>query len=214
MLPSAEFLGVWAFLGVNIASPGPNVINTITTAMNGGRTAGIASAAGVGIGIGLWCVGTSFGLVAVFALWPSAQVVLTVVALCLLCGFAWRYLGAALAGFRGRRSGIVWSDRVQGTRAAFLKSLAVNVMNPKALTSWLAVLSVFPLARAGAGDIGVLCLGSMMLSFAIHAVYAALFSTEAALRFYQRRGWVLSGVAGVFFVIVAGGLALHLAGVA
>ncbi len=210
----AEFLGVWAFLGVNIAAPGPNVINTITTAMNGGRSAGMASAAGVAVGIGLWCLGMSFGMAAVFALWPRAQTVLTLVALCLLCGFAWRYLGAAVAGFRGQRGGIAQVDRVDGVRAAFLRSLGVNVLNPKALTSWLAVLAVFPVARAGSGDIAVLCLGAMALSSAIHAVYAVLFSTPAALRFYQRRGWVLSGVAGVFFATVAAGLGLRLVGLA
>ncbi len=210
MLPLAEFLGVWAFLGVNIASPGPNVINTITTAMNGGRSAGMASAAGVGIGIGLWCLGMSFGMSALFALWPPAQVVLTLVALALLCSFAWRYLRAALAGFRGQGRALAQGGRAAGMRMAFLRSLAVNVMNPKALTSWLAVLSVFPVARAGLLDIGVLCLGAMGLSATIHAVYATLFSTEAALRFYQRRGWILSGVAGVFFVTVAAGLAWRL----
>jgi threonine/homoserine/homoserine lactone efflux protein len=214
MLPLAEFLGVWAFLGVNIASPGPNVINTITTAMTGGRASGMASALGVGVGVGLWCLGMSFGMAAVFALWPPAQVVLTGVAVILLCGFAWRYLGTALAGFRGRAAVARPVTGIAGPRAAFLRSLAVNAMNPKALTSWLAVLSVFPIARAGDGDIAVLCLGAMALSFAIHAVYATLFSTGSALRLYQRFGWVLSGAAGLFFATVATGLVLHETGLA
>ena len=214
MLPLSEFLGVWAFLGVNIASPGPNVINTITTAMHGGRSAGMASAAGVALGIGLWCLAMSFGVAAVFALWPPAQGLLTLLAMLLLCGFSWRYLAAAVAGFRGQRSGVARRAPMAGLRASFLRSLGVNVMNPKALTSWLAVLSLFPVARAGRADIAVLCLGAMAMSFSIHTAYATLFSTEAALRFYQRRGWVLSGVSGVFFASVATGLGLRLAGLA
>lgn len=209
-LPLSEFLTVWVFLGVNILSPGPNVINTIATAMGGGRGAGMASAAGVGLGIGFWCLGTALGMAAVFAVVPGAQLALTLVALGLLLWFAWRYLRAALAGWRGIRHGMPPALPPEGAMRAFARSLAVNALNPKALTTWLAILTIFPLARAGAGDLALLCAGACALSFTIHTGYALVFSTPGAARFYLRWGWAISGAAAVFFASVAVRLAAGL----
>jgi len=206
-LPLHEFLAVWGFLAVNILSPGPNVINTIATAMGGGARAGLASALGVGIGIGGWCLGMSLGMAAVFKAVPGAQVALTLVALCLLLWFASRYLREAWAGWRGQRRGLPAALPKDGFRSAFLRSLTVNALNPKALTGWLAVLSIFPVARATVGDIAVLWAGTSAVAMAIHTGYALAFATPAAARFYLRSGWVISGAAGLFFSAVAIGLA-------
>ncbi len=211
-LSAGDFLGVWLFLGVNILSPGPNVINTIATAMGGGRRAGMGSALGVGLGIGIWCLGMSLGMGAVFAAVPQARAVLTVVALGLLALFARRYFAAAFAGWRGQRRGLPDRLPMMGMRAAFLRSLTVNALNPKALTSWITILTLFPLARARGADIVVLCAGACALSFSIHAGYTLLFSTAPAARFYLRWGWAISAAAGCFFTAVGVKLALGLIG--
>ncbi len=101
-LPLTQFVTVWGFLAVNIASPGPNVLNTIATAMGSGRIAGLGSAAAVGFGVALWCLGMTLGLAAVFAALPVAQTALTLLAAGLLAWFSSRYLRAAWAGMRGR----------------------------------------------------------------------------------------------------------------
>jgi hypothetical protein len=100
-LPLGAFLTVWTILALNILSPGPNVLNTITTAMGSGRAAGLASAAAVGLGIGLWCLGMSLGMAAVFAVVPYAQETLTVMAAGLLSGSR-RNTSARAAGWTGR----------------------------------------------------------------------------------------------------------------
>lgn len=205
-LPLHEFLAVWGFLAVNILSPGPNVINTIATAMGGGARAGIASALGVGLGIGGWCLGMSLGMAAVFAAVPGAKGALTLVAVGLLLWFAARYLRAAWDGWSGQRRGLPAALPRDGFRSAFLRSLTVNALNPKALTSWLAVLAIFPVARASGGDIAVLWAGTSTVAMAIHTGYALAFSTPAAARLYLRAAWAISGAAGLFFAAVAFGL--------
>jgi threonine/homoserine/homoserine lactone efflux protein len=119
-LPLGAFLTVWAILALNIASPGPNVLNTITTAMGSGRAAGLASAAAVGIGIGLWCLGMSLGMAAVFRVVPYAQDTLTLMAAGLLVWFAMRYLRAGFA-MVGREPSLRGLGGL-GPRAAFLRS--------------------------------------------------------------------------------------------
>jgi threonine/homoserine/homoserine lactone efflux protein len=201
-LPLAQFVTVWAFLAVNIASPGPNVLNTIATAMGSGRVAGMGSAVAVGFGVALWCLGMTLGLAAVFAALPLAQTLLTLVAAGLLGWFASRNLRASWAGLRGA-PGLPGAAAGLGFAAGFRRSLLVNVLNPKALTSWLAILTFFPVASASASDIALLCVGASVIATGLHTIYALVFSTPAAARLYLRAGWALSGFAGLFFGVFA-----------
>lgn len=205
-LPLAEFVAVWLFLAANIASPGPNVLNTVALAMGSGRMAGLGSACGVGLGIGLWCLSMILGLAAVIRVVPGAERALMWAAVGLLALFSWRYLRAALAGYRARGMAMPEGKAGAGFGTGFRRALAVIAVNPKALTSWLAVLGMFPVAEAQGGDVALLCLGACLLSFSIHATYMILFSTAPALRFYLRAGWLLQGMAGVLFA----GFALRL----
>lgn len=208
-LPLAQFATVWAFLALNIASPGPNVLNTIALALGSGRIAAIGSACGVGLGISVWCLGMSLGMAGLFVAVPPMKIAMTVLAVGLLGLFSTRYLRAAWAGWRGgpaliSRGGLsFWGG--------FRRSLAVNALNPKALTSWLAVLSLFPVARATPGDLALLCAGACTIAFGLHAAYALAFSTPAAARIYGRIGWAISGAAGLFFAVFAVKLAMTLA---
>lgn len=202
-LPLADFLPVWGFLAANIVSPGPNVLTTIALSMGSGRAAGMGSACGVGLGIGMWCLGMTLGVSAILRVVPDLQRLLTLAAVGLLLWFALRYLRAAWAGWRAHTmrlppasEGLVWAD-------GFRRALLVNAINPKALTSWLAVLGLFPITRADAGDIALLCVGACVLSFAIHSGYTLAFSTAAAARAYLRAGWLLQAAAGLLFTIFA-----------
>lgn len=206
-VPFSSFVTVWGLLAMNIASPGPNVLNTIATAMGSGRAAAIGSAAGVGIGVSLWCLAITLGVASVFALWPWAQVALTIAAIALLARFSWRYLGNAWRGYRTRQT--AGPHGVAGLSAgkALRRSLAINALNPKALTTWLAILTIFPVAAAGPGDIAILCAGAAAVALGLHLLYALVFSTPLAARAYLRAAWVLSLAAGLFFA----GFALRIA---
>jgi threonine/homoserine/homoserine lactone efflux protein len=198
-LPIGAFLTVWTILALNILSPGPNVLNTITTAMGSGRAAGLASAAAVGLGIGLWCLSMSLGMAALFAVVPHAEEALTVMAAGLLVWFATKYVRAGLHGISGREvslRGVAGLD----VRASFLRSLAVNATNPKAMTTWIAILGIFPTASASAADIALLTAGACALSLSIHTVYAAVFSTRHAAAFYLRAAPVINLGVGAFFI--------------
>lgn len=209
-LPWEPFVTVWSLLAVNILSPGPNVLNTIATAMGSGRVAGIGSALGVGFGIGIWCLSMALGMAGLFTLFPVARILLTAVAIGLLTYFALRYLVAARAGYSGQRRGLPGEREGLTLGSGFRRSLLVNAMNPKALTTWLAILAIFPAARAGAGDMALLCVGACALSFTIHTGYALAFSTVTAARIYLRWAWAISGATGLFFLGFAARIAAGL----
>ncbi|MFN3953951.1 MAG: LysE family translocator [Pararhodobacter sp.] len=217
-VPLAEFVTVWSILALNIAAPGPNVLNTIAAAIGSGRAAGLASAAGVGFGIGLWCLGMSLGMAAIFAALPLAKQAMTLLAAGLLLWFASRFLAQAQLGFaagplaeRGMDAGIAegaaFPARAPATatalRAAFLRSFSINAANPKALTTWLAVLAIFPVARAGPADLALLCAGACALSLGIHAAYALAFSAPPAARAYLRLAPAINLAVALFFALFA-----------
>lgn len=204
-----SFLTVWAFIGANVLSPGPNVMNTITTAMGSGRAAGLAAAAGVGVGIIAWCLAMSLGAAALFAVFPVAQTALRLLGAALLIWFASRYLRSAWRGFHRQPVALKGVGGL-GNRAAFLRSLSVIALNPKALTTWLFVLSIFPVVKAGPGDIAVLAAGTVLVASGIHALYALLFSTRPAAAAYLRAAPYINCAVGLFFLFVATELLLSL----
>jgi threonine/homoserine/homoserine lactone efflux protein len=196
-LPVGVFLTVWSILALNILSPGPTVLNTITTAMGSGRPAGLSAAVAVGLGSGLWCLGMSLGMAAVFALVPGSREALTLMAAGLLVYFAVRYLRAAF--FVEIREAQLRARGGQNLAASFARSFSIVASNPKALTTWLAILGIFPVAGAAPADVAVLTAGAAAISAAIHTGYALVFSMPPAAVLYLRAAPVINGLVGVFF---------------
>nr|WP_246413582.1 LysE family translocator [Rubricella aquisinus] len=196
-MPLAEFIAVWVFFGINILSPGPNVLNTIGTAMGSGRRAGLACAIAVGPGVAIWSLATVLGVAALFRVVPWAETLLTGIGAALLIWFATRFFKRA----RARVS--VDATKGMSARRAFLGSLAILATNPKAMTTWLVILSVFPVDRATPGDMALLVVGSSILAVTGHVFYALMFSTRPAARIYARWAPVVNAGVGVFFLFVA-----------
>ncbi|MGB0498898.1 MAG: LysE family translocator [Rubricella sp.] len=196
----ADFAAVWGFFFLNIMSPGPNVLNTIGTAMGSGRRAGIAAALAVGPGVLLWAVAAVLGIATLLRAGPWAEIAITALAVCLLVWFATRYLRRAFARTETE------AKRGLSVRAAALASLGILATNPKAMTSWIIILSLFPAAEAGLADYLVLVAGAALLAMGGHVFYAVVFSTRPAAALYARAAPAINGGVGVFFLIVAAGL--------
>lgn len=209
-LPWGQLGFVWGFFALNVLSPGPNVFNTIGIALGSGRRAGLGAAIGVGPGVALWGVAAVLGISALFAVWPAAQTLLTLAGGLLLLVFGSRYLRRAMA--RG-------GDRVHARRgitpaAAFLATLAVLATNPKALTTWLLILSLFPAGETPPLARVVLVAGMAAIATTIHIGYALLFSTRAAAAIYARAAPVIDAGVGLFFLTVGVRIIAGLAGLA
>lgn len=210
-LPASAFLAVWGFLALNILTPGPNVLNTVTLAIGSGRRAGLGAALGTGAGFAVWSVGAMLGLAALLAAAPRARLGLSLLAAGLLVWFALRHLAAARAGFAARRRGAPASPPGRaglGPGAGFARAVGVLMTNPKALTTWLAVAGLFPVTQAGPGDLALFCLGCAGLGAGIHAIYALVFSTAPAARAWLRAAPALNLGVGLFFLGFAARLAL------
>lgn len=207
-LPWKQLLTVWGFFALNVLSPGPNVFNTIGIALGSGRRAGIGAALGVAPGVGLWGTAAVLGISALFAVWPATQLALTAAGGGLLLVFGTRYLRRGLS--RGAQR--VHAQAAITPARAFMATLAVMATNPKALTTWLVILSLFPAGSTPPLARVVLVAGMAMIATLLHIGYALIFSTRAAAAIYGRAAPVIDAAVGVFFLAVGLRLLAGLAG--
>lgn len=207
--PWPEIATALAFFGANVLSPGPNVFNTIAIALGSGRRAALAVVPAVALGVLIWSSAAVLGAAVLFRQFPAARTALTALGGALLVWFALRYL----------RRAWFWSDaigrnRVVTPREAFAISLGILATNPKALTTWLVLVSIFPADRAGSLGLAAMILGAVAVASLGHLTYGLAFSTRHAARAYARIGRWINVAVGLFFGALGVGLLLRTSGLA
>ncbi|MEO0764158.1 MAG: LysE family transporter, partial [Pseudomonadota bacterium] len=170
-MPWPEMVTAWAVFGANVLSPGPNVFTTIAIALGSGRRVALAVLPAIAIGVFVWSATAVLGAHAAFSALPWLAPVLTAVGGALLLVFATRYARRALTWQGAEAEG-----RLMTPRAAFLLALGVLAANPKALTTWLILVTIFPAAEASGTAMAIMILGSVAVACGAHGLYALAFS--------------------------------------
>lgn len=187
-----------AFL-LAIASPGPNVLAVIGTAMGVNRAAGMALAMGVASGSFVWAVLTITGLSALLRTYADIMLVIKLAGGVLLLWLAWKAFRAAAS-----RHDIDARELAGGRRSPagyFRRGFFIQMTNPKAALAWIAIISLGLKPGAPLWVGGAIVVGTFLLSVAIHALYALAFSTPVMVRLYGRARRSIQGVLGCFFTI-------------
>ena len=131
------------FFILNVFIPGPNVLNTIATSMGSGRSSGISCALATGLGVFLTALSALFGAAVIFDKVPVIYKGMTVIGGILLLYFAKRYIQKGLSPSEK----IIVLKNISN-RIAFNKAFLVLMSNPKMMTTWLAVISLFPIVSS------------------------------------------------------------------
>jgi threonine/homoserine/homoserine lactone efflux protein len=205
-IPWAEIATALAFFTANVLSPGPNVFNTIAIALGSGRRAALAVVPAVALGVLLWASAAVLGAAVLFRRFPGLESGLTALGGVLLIWFASRYLYRAWTW-----SLQVGRSKVVSPRQAFAITLGILATNPKALTSWLVIVTIFPAGTAGPAGIAILIGGAVVLSALGHLAYALAFSTRQAAQAYARIGRWINAAVGLFFGFLGATLLLSIA---
>ena len=193
-MPYVDLLPTLGFFLLNVFVPGPNVLNTIATSTGSGYRAGLACALACGLGILLWASAALFGAAAFFETYPLATQSLIVLGGSLLIYFAVRYLRKAI-----KPQSEMVSIRDQSFALAFWQAFVVMMTNQKVLTTWLAVISLFPMITHGLSNILGFILLSAAASFSGHALFATFFSSKTAAAIYLSLYRPLNGLVGIGF---------------
>jgi amino acid exporter len=180
---------------LGLASPGPNVLAVLGTAMGEGRRAGIALALGIGAGSVLWALLTAAGLSALLASYAAALTVIKIAGGLYLLWLSFKAFRAAASAHAIATT----VDRQKNPRAYVLRGLAIQMTNPKAVLAWIAIMSLGLRHDAPLWVVGAIVVGTSALSLAIHYLYAVAFSTPAMVRLYGRARRAIQATLGVFF---------------
>ena len=198
MIPEPHTLALFAIAAFALAVvPGPAVVYIVTQSIDGGRVAGLASAAGIGTG-GL--VHVMFAAVGLSALLLRSAVAFEVV----------KYAGAAYLIVMGVRR-LLQKDVEPDPEVSHERSLwrlyrqgvVVNVLNPKTALFFFAFLPQFVNPDAGRVGIQIALLGLVFVAVALvsDSMYALVAGT-AGRWLKESRGYlsVQRWVSGSVFI--------------
>jgi threonine/homoserine/homoserine lactone efflux protein len=164
---------VLAIHAVALISPGPDFAVVTRLALVSGRQSGLWAAAGVAAAIGVYVLVCVLGLALVLAALPGLARALSI-------------FGALYLGWLGvqclRSQGKLPEAQARGHGGrAFVTGFLTNLLNPKAMLYFSAVLSQLLRPDLSAGDAALLWSLIVVESFAWFALVATLFSSQRVL---------------------------------
>lgn len=173
--------------------------------MGSGRLSGISCALATGLGVIFTALISLFSASIIFYKIPIIYKSLTVIGGLLLIYFAKRYIQKALLTAEKL---IVLQDI--DSKLAFRQAFLVLMSNPKMMTTYLAVISLFPVVVINAHHAIVFSLMAGTASLIGHLIFATVFSTRMASAIYMKLYRPINAFVGIGFIVYALKLFLNL----
>lgn len=181
---------------LGIFSPGPNILSIIGTSMGVGREPGKALALGIASGSVFWGLLAWFGLTSVLALYASVMLIIKIIGAMYL---AWLAVKAFRSAATSKQMQVHPLGVSGGSFAYYRRGLFIQMTNPKAALTWIAIMSLAVDANAPFWVGGSIVAGTSVISIVGHLTYAIAFSSAPMVAGYRRmRRWIEAGL-GVFF---------------
>lgn len=173
---------------VAAASPGPATLAVAATSMAQGLRPGLALGVGLTLGLSVWGIFTAIGLGALIITWAPALLVLKLLGGAYLLYLAW--LSAKSAMIKGDANPLSNTPPEDQGRRMIWRGFLLNMMNPKAVLAWTAVIALGQLDEGGIyAMIAVVSLCSFS-GLLIYSFYALSFSADQVSALYSRgRRW-------------------------
>ncbi|MGV2127795.1 LysE family translocator [Agrobacterium vitis] len=179
-------------------SPGPNILSVIGTSMAVNRKAGIALALGISAGSLLWASMTAIGLTALITAYASVLTVIKIAGGLYLLWLAFKAFRSAASAKPNLDASVPAAGNLY---VFFLRGLAIQLTNPKAALTWIAIMSLGLADSAPISTALIIVIGTTILSVVGHTAYAVAFSTKRVVALYDRaRRWI-DATLGVFFTV-------------
>lgn len=189
------------------ATPGVDMLFTVSRTLTGGVRSGLAAAAGICAGCVVHALLAAFGLAALLAVSSWAFVALKWAGAAYL---AWMALGMLRAAARPGEPGAAARGTTTSAWAVFRQGLLTNVLNPKVALFFLAFLPQFIEPTAAHKTLAFGVLGAWMVVQGALFLLALVLVTARLRRLSDSAGlarW-LHALGGVLFLGLAARLAL------
>jgi threonine/homoserine/homoserine lactone efflux protein len=196
---------LWAFVGVAalvIVTPGPDTALTVRNALLGGRRAGVATAAGVALGLAVWTAAASAGLAALLVASEPAFVAVKLAGAAYLVLLGLQTLVHAWRGRPVEGDGEREAARLR-PGVALRQGLLNDLGNPKIAVFFTTLLPQFAPAH-GSAFATLLALGLIFcaMTFAWLCAYSAAVARAGDLLRRPRLRRAIDAVMGAALVAV------------
>lgn len=191
-----QLLVAWTAYIIAAASPGPAIVAIISTSISRSRAGGLAMASGVLTGSYVWALLAAAGLSALIRSYGNALFVLKIAGGLYLLWLAFKALKAAMR--KEATADAMTEKQPPSLKRLYMKGLGIHLTNPKAIFSWLTLVSLGT-PQDAPHMMPILIGGCMTLGVIIFFGYAVLFSIEPVHRGYRRaRRGIEAAMAGFF----------------
>ncbi len=179
---SVEFALILVAWAVGGASPGPATLAIAGTAMERGRAAGLAVAAGIVCGSAFWGIAAALGLSALMLANAWLVEILRYVGGAYLLFLAYKAMKSALSD-----TPVAQAKAKRGDLGAiYVKGLLLHLTNPKAIFGWGAMFAVIVPPTSSPDVVIQTFLALIAVSNVVFFGYALLFSMGSFVRSYQK----------------------------
>lgn len=184
MALSHELILIYSTYFIATASPGPSNMAIMATAMNKGRGAALALAGGVIAGSMLWALLAACGVLTVLSTFAQLLIVLKIGGGLYLLWLAFKASKSALSPadppvFKTHDKRFAYGE-------LFRQGILMHVGNPKAILTWVAIMSIALKPGVAAYTLPMIIVGCAAICVAVFCGYALLFSTALMSAFYRR----------------------------
>ena len=194
VFPSVSAVGLFALTSIALLLiPGPAVLYVVTQSAEQGRSAGLASVAGIHVGTFVHIVAAAVGLSAVIL---ASAVAFSVV----------KFAGAAYLVYLGvrklleREAKDETEPRRAPLRSVFARGAVVNVLNPKTALFFVAFLPQFVDTDRGAVWSQVVTLGVVFVALGLVSDSAYALAGDAVGSLLRRRATAMRRISGSIYI--------------
>lgn len=206
-------LGLFVITGLVLnLTPGVDLLLTLTSTAQGGWRAGVAAAAGISAGCVVHTFAAALGLAALLSASPAAFNAVKWAGAAYLLWLGLRMLLQAARRKAAAQEALAAAMPTLAPTAAqrFRQGLLTNLLNPKVVLFFIALLPQFIAAHAPHPTAAFLALGALFIvnSFIFLCIVVALAARLRRVAAVARAGRVLQALSGVLFIGLAARLAV------
>ena len=175
-------------------SPGPSLALVIRNSTKFSRIAGLMTAIGHGLGMGIYAVFAVTGLVIVITTNVYLFQLIQILGICLLLYFGIQFIL--------QKSNEIIIDDKQKNINSFIQGFSISILNPKILIWFAAIFSQFVSVNGTFTSNSILVLTASIIDCIWYVIVALVVTSYGLNNFFQKRIDIIQKVSGFILVLI------------
>lgn len=175
-------------------SPGPSLALVIRNSTKFSRIAGLMTAIGHGLGMGIYAVFAVTGLVIVITTNVYLFQLIQILGICFLLYFGIQFIL--------QKSNEIIIDDKQKNINSFIQGFSISILNPKILIWFAAIFSQFVSVNGTFTSNSILVLTASIIDCIWYVIVALVVTSYGLNNFFQKRINIIQKISGFILVLI------------